>query len=447
MKKRHISLVVALLLVLALAISGCGGSSAPKTDSAGGGGGGSDSGGAAADGGTTVTILAGAGWFIDPFVKIMNDWEEKTGNTFEIITVPDEGTGDYMATKIATGQIADICLFYPTINYLPLTNPEENWLDLTDDPMLDQLAPGIVSEVQFMYKDRVYSYPMDGLMAFAGMYNKDLFAEYGLSPPETYEEMVAILDTFKENGITPMYEAGFDMWPLQVLPSAWWAYEQRANPSLVEQLNENQTKFGDVPDLLKCIELYKEFQDKGYFNDNVLSSTYEEQLNVLAEGTAGLVFQITPSYTEMVIAYPDKADAVGCFVVPWPGMDKPVPLGNHSAGISINKNGANVDAALDFLHYFASPEVASWYYSTTGEISPYKDLDYEIAPFYEPYLDAIATYGAEPSLTNVIDPGVGDDFMRAMQELIAGSLDPQGVIDRIDSVREAQGKDMGKAGW
>jgi raffinose/stachyose/melibiose transport system substrate-binding protein len=237
------------------------------------------------------------------------------------------------------------------------------------------------------------------------------------------------------------------MWPTQILASSWWVYKQREDPEFVQKMNRNEVTFAGDPDLLKAIEMYKDLQDKGYMNDNVVSSTYEEQLNALATGTAGMIFQISPIWEELIFEYPEVEDDIGMFVVPWPGASGLVPCGNNSSGISIYKNGPNVDVALDFLRYFASPEVASKYYSMVGMIAPYANLDYELASVNQTYVDMISKYGIEPSLSNVIDPGVGDDWMKAMVELLAGNITPVGVMERLDNSRAAQAKDMGNPYW
>ncbi|KQY43150.1 ABC transporter substrate-binding protein [Cellulomonas sp. Root137] len=64
-------------------------------------------------------------------------------------------------------------------------------------------------------------YDEDGLMGsgewygvpnygeFVGVYlNKDMFAQYGIEVPTTFDDFEAALATFKENGVTPLAEAG-----------------------------------------------------------------------------------------------------------------------------------------------------------------------------------------------------------------------------------------------
>lgn len=87
----------------------------------------------------------------------------------------------------------------------------DSWLE---DGTKDKIKPGLLSVLS--YDDAVYGLPVD----FSGMlmyYNKTVFQENGLEIPETYEDLVAVLEAFKQKGIAPMIMGGKAMWPLTAM--------------------------------------------------------------------------------------------------------------------------------------------------------------------------------------------------------------------------------------
>lgn len=80
---------------------------------------------------------------------------------------------------------------------------------LTDDIMA-RLEPGTLTNMTF--DDKVYELPYTN--ATSMLYcNTDLFAQYGLEIPTTWDELIAVIDAFVAAGVTPMTVGGGDQWP------------------------------------------------------------------------------------------------------------------------------------------------------------------------------------------------------------------------------------------
>ena len=75
-------------------------------------------------------------------------------------------------------------------------------------------------------------------------YNKDLFAKYGLSEPQTWEEFLLICEKLKSQGITPIVLGSKDDWPV----AGWFDYlNLRLNGlDFHQQLTRGEVSYLDV---------------------------------------------------------------------------------------------------------------------------------------------------------------------------------------------------------
>ena len=87
--------------------------------------------------------------------------------------------------------------------------------DLSDMPeagrILDELQPLI--DVTATYPDRTSVIPYS-LMAAAVLYNRQIFAEHGLTVPTTWDELIAVCETLAAAGVTPLYSTFKDPWTI-----------------------------------------------------------------------------------------------------------------------------------------------------------------------------------------------------------------------------------------
>ena len=99
-------------------------------------------------------------------------------------------------------------------------------------------------------------------------YRKDIFEQYGLEVPTTFEEFEQVCATLKENGVTPISTAGLYGWHtmrfLELLIEHYAGAEQHDAMNTFDESWDNDA-------VAQAFEKYKECVDKGYFPDGSLT--------------------------------------------------------------------------------------------------------------------------------------------------------------------------------
>lgn len=167
----------------------------------------------------------------------------------------------------------------------PLTDAatERGW----DEKLTGSLATTATYDEQgLMGSGEWYGVPNYG--EFVGVYyNKDMFAEHGLEVPTTLDEFEDVLAAFKEEGITPLAEAGAE-YPLGQL---WYelvlAYGDR---TLVDdyQLFANDVDFHNDA-MTQATEKLDEWIEKGYIASDSAALTAEDMGVSFIDGTYPLM--------------------------------------------------------------------------------------------------------------------------------------------------------------
>jgi raffinose/stachyose/melibiose transport system substrate-binding protein len=80
---------------------------------------------------------------------------------------------------------------------------------LTSEYKEQNFLPGVLDGMTF--DGKVYGVPQVVQPAVM-IYNKDLFQKYNLAIPETYDQLVSVIKTFRSNGVTPFCLGGQVQW-------------------------------------------------------------------------------------------------------------------------------------------------------------------------------------------------------------------------------------------
>ena len=175
----------------------------------------------------TLRVLT---WQNPPMVEWLEAFNEQftaeTGINVDYSVVNASEVGTVTQTRLSAGDIDVIAFLNSFANrvqpYMTGVNPP-SWqtiidagllLDLTDQPFLENYESVAIQDSS--YNGQVYSVPV-GRTIYGGIYyNKDMFAEFGVEVPTTWDELVAACETFSNEGIGCMTAGGGDGWPIFV---------------------------------------------------------------------------------------------------------------------------------------------------------------------------------------------------------------------------------------
>ncbi|MGY2050322.1 extracellular solute-binding protein [Methylobacterium sp. JK268] len=119
--------------------------------------------------------------------------------------------------KIALGAKDPPCLFTtwgggPLREYVKAGQVVDLTPALERDPAFrDRFLPN--SFAATTHEGRVYGIPAENTALAVIFYNKALFAEHGITPPRTFDDMMAVIETLKAKGIAPFALANKSKWP------------------------------------------------------------------------------------------------------------------------------------------------------------------------------------------------------------------------------------------
>ncbi|WP_423463247.1 ABC transporter substrate-binding protein [Promicromonospora sp. MS192] len=283
MKHQRTTAVAAAVLTGALALTGCTGQSA--------GGGDTDD--------STLTIwhyenddsAMGKAWAKaieifeeenpDVTVDVQKQTFEQIQKNAKIVLTGDDvpDVMEFNKGNATAGQLAAQGLLNPLTD----AATERGW----DEKLSGSLATTATYDEQgLMGSGEWYGVPNYG--EFVGVYyNKDMFAEHDLEVPTTLDEFEDVLAAFKEEGITPLAEAGAE-YPLGQL---WYelvlAYGDR---QLVDdyQLFANDVDFHNDA-MTQATEKLDEWIDKGYIASDSAALTAEDMGVSFIDGTYPLM--------------------------------------------------------------------------------------------------------------------------------------------------------------
>ena len=160
-------------------------------------------------------------------------------------------------------------------------------MDLTpylEGEWLDSLMP--TQMVEYTTADgMMYGIPfrLDAKMFF---YNKDIFSELNLEVPKTWDELIQVCQTLKDNGYVPITEGNQDKWPschyVGTLNQMLVSDEVRA-----KDYNAKTGEFTD-PGYVDALRYYQELV--GYMNMGVNGQTHDMARLSFTQGQAGLLY-------------------------------------------------------------------------------------------------------------------------------------------------------------
>ena len=233
-------------------------------------------------------------------------------------------------------------------------------MDLSDLPFVQNYDAATIADAG-SFDGKVYEVNL-GRVSYSGIYyNKEMFAEKGLSAPTTWSELVDTCKAFADDGIPCMTAGGKDGWPIFV-----GAY------GLIGSV---------YPDQAALVEDMMEAGASGVAGDAAPGRFASGAVAMFPGGTwyAAAIEEIAPELDWGYIPFPGSDDSA----------DNQYLFGKYDQGWSIAAKTPNRDAAIAYLSEFSDPENYQEFVTAVGFIPTQSTakLDTRIGNEVAPYLE------------------------------------------------------------
>jgi len=262
-------------------------------------------------------------------------------------------TQDYapaVQTALVGGSMTDVYATSTASGIRGPTGADGGYVSALDGKVpLKDLLPTAANVVQ--YKGHTWAAPCQQFRV--GFYiNRPLFGKYKVKLPRTWDELRAVCQTFKDNGVTPIVMAGQDM----IQP--WFFYHLAVNSILgtkgVADLRHGKRKLTDA-DLLKAAQYTIDMQQ--YFGNGFQAVPYTEGKALFAQGRGAIAIGGSSDYAGYMQVNPNLE--VGFIGFP-PPKRTPHLQGITVAGLSmammVYKRSPNQAAATTWTTWWSSAE-------------------------------------------------------------------------------------------
>jgi multiple sugar transport system substrate-binding protein/raffinose/stachyose/melibiose transport system substrate-binding protein len=306
---------------------------------------------------------------------------------------------------------------------------EENNMD-------EQFPPAVIANAATYDGDR-YALPLT-LHWVGFFYNTALFEEVGAEVPETWEDLVAVAELFKEAGIPAFSLGTLERWPGQF----WFdmILLRTAGNDYREQLMNGEASYTD-PEVVRAFSLWNDLVQADYFYPDANAYDWLDAADFVANGEAAMTLMgtwLAGHYVSDLELVPEEDYDYFAF----PIIDEDVPhasLGPIDTFV-VSAGAANPDAAKAILVYLTDPEVQLAFADGAGHLAPSLLAD---TSGYDPVKARIA---AEIAADEVFafnydlatPPPVAEVGLNAFSEFMANPGDFEAMLERVQEDAAAE---------
>lgn len=210
------------------------------------------------------------------------------------------------------------------------------------------------------------------IMSSAVIYNKDIFAEHGLTVPHTWSELLDVANRLRDAGIDPFYATFKDEW---TVGQGWFDYAIGGSIDVgkfFDKLHEAGDRVGpqsaaSFQDLAAPME--KMLKLSVYANRDAAARSYGDGNLAIAQGKAAMYLQGPWAFSEIAKSAPELN--LGTF--PLPMTEEPKDLAvrvNIDLALMVPADAKNPKGARDFLEYLYQPHIIHAYNASQLGFTP-----------------------------------------------------------------------------
>ena len=292
---------------------------------------------------------------------------------------------------------------------------------------LDNVVAKSVAESATMYNGSRYLVPFN--YHYSGMfYNTRVLADAGVTEmPTDWDDFIALCETLKEKGVTPIALGSKNRWPAQF----WFDYLllRTAGPDYRAALMSGDASYDDA-EVKTAMAIWQGMVDAGYFVENANADTWTDASDKVARGDAAMTLMgtwITGYWNGIGLEPGGDYD-----FFPFPAITDGVPTASVGPvdGLVIAANAANVEGAEAFLEFMIStPEVQAAWSSAQGALSANVNVD--PANYNSVMLKAFETVAASDTFAFNYDLATPPPVAEVGLSMFARFMDDPSKVDEI----------------
>lgn len=363
---------------------------------------------------------------------------------------PQGGDGDNIVkTRLATGDMTDV-FSYNSGSLLQALHPKDTLVDLSKEPFIANIVDSFFPTVS--QDGQIFGVPDGTAMGGGILYNKKVFAQLGLSVPKTWSEFEANNEKIKAAGITPVIASygPNSTWTSQLFVLADYCNVQNSMPKFADDYTAHKIQIADTPAALAGFNYLAEGNEKGWYQKDFTTATFDQALQMLAEGKGAQYPMLSFALAPIATNSPDAVKDIGYFGQPGTDASKNCTTLWMPGGTYIPKTTKNLQAAKDLLAFIASVEGTDALTAKVPPQGPYMIKGSKLPADALPAVKDIQAYidaGTSIPALEFLSPIKGPALEQITVAVGSGQMTPEEGATNYDKDVEKQAQQLGLPGW
>ncbi len=401
--------------------------------------------GISGDAGTVLTIMGRKSDLEKSYMtSIFELYEKETGNRLDIISYEDAEFEESAAEQFQKGKVPDLFMHFHNAD-LNRYHIADNFYYMNDEEWIQDLTDSAKAYCQDA-DGNILGLPFWENSVSGCYYNKTLLDSLGMKPATTQAEFDVLCQVLKDTGYTPIcWPADGCSWMPQFGMDPIFADD----PKLLKKLNQNEISYADIPQVKNMVQWIGDAASKGWFGDDYLETGWSDISSVMGSGKAVMTFiWDTWFYTDFE---QDGKYSIDDFALMPVFMDT-AESGTYEGGnlnmMMVNKNSEQLEEALQFLSFCATPENYNVAFQGISTVNCFKGQNTNIQS--DMVTNAKASIDANARVSTAASRIIGynaEEVSDALNQLFRKKMNVAGCVEKMDDYRISEAKKQGADGF
>lgn len=370
--------------------------------------------------------------------------------TFDIEQRTGGAEGDNIVkTRLATGEMADI-FNYNSGSLFQALRPQDTLADLTGLAGQANILESF-QQVVTASDGTVRGVPFGPAMGGGIFYNRQIYADLGLTVPKSWDEFMANNAKIAEAGKVPVITTFGDTWTSQLFVLGDFFNVQAANPTFAADYTANKAKYATTPGAARGFEYLEAVFKAGYMNEDFGVAKFDDGMRMVATGEGAHYPMLTFGIGNVKQNNPDNLDDLGFFAQPGPDAASNGLTVWMPAALYLPAGGENDEEARKFLDFVVSVEGCNTMIAASGASGPYLikgcELPADVPQAVKDMLPYFQTEGMTAPALEFLSPIKGPALEQITVEVGSGIRPAAEAAALYDQDVEKQAKQLGLPNW